>query len=81
MRGGREERRSAPVGVEEGRRSSCSERCGEGNRVEARRMAAATNRVEGEHEMASGKVQLLLLPALTEATSGGGAGEEATPGR
>ena len=49
--------------------------------MEARRMAAATNRVEGEHEMASGKVQLLLLPALTEATSGEGAGEEATPGR
>ena len=46
------------LGTKQGRRSSCSGRCGEGNRVEARRMAAATNRVEGEHEMASGKVQL-----------------------
>ena len=52
-----------------------------GNRVEARRMAAAANRVGGEHQMASGRVQLLLLPALTEARSGGGAGEAAALGR
>ncbi|KAF7042252.1 hypothetical protein CFC21_051905 [Triticum aestivum] len=69
------------LGAKQGRRSSCSGRCGKGNRVEARRKAAAANRVGGEHEMASERVQLLLLPTLTEERSGGGAGEAAAPGR
>ena len=35
------------LGAKQGRRSSCSGRCGKGNRVEARRKAAAANRVGG----------------------------------
>ena len=42
-----EEVAGVSLGAKQGRRSSCPGRCGKGNRMEARRKAAAANRVGG----------------------------------